>query len=93
MVQGGYVSPSNDKKLTVNKKTNVLNKIPPRGPKGNSTNNSNSTNNNNNNSPIDTPSIDVSVTTKHPRENLFFKINYNFLSNSFMKCYFRRRLN
>lgn len=63
MVQGGYVSPSS-KTLTVNKKSNVLNKIPPRGPKGNSTNNSNSTNNNNNNSPIDTPSIDVSVTTK-----------------------------
>lgn len=48
MVQGGYVSPSSAKTLTVNKKSNVLNKIPPRGPKGSATNNSNSTNNNNN---------------------------------------------
>lgn len=57
MVQGGYVSPSSAKQLTVNKKSNVLNKIPPRGPK-NSTNNSNSTNNNNNDT---TSSIDVSI--------------------------------
>lgn len=48
MVQGGYVSPSSAKTLTVNKKSNVLNKIPPRGPKGSATNNSNATNNNNN---------------------------------------------
>lgn len=63
MVQGGYVSPSSAKTLTVNKKTNVLNKIPPRGPKG-ATNNSNSTNNNNNNNDtptITTSSIDVSA--------------------------------
>lgn len=62
MVQGGYVSPSSAKTLTVNKKSNVLNKIPPRGPR-NATNNSNSTNNNNNNnndSSEVTSSIDVS---------------------------------
>jgi len=56
-LKGGYVSPSSAKTLTVNKKTNVLNKIPPRGPKG-STNNSNSTNNNNNNN--DSPTITTS---------------------------------
>lgn len=63
MIQGGYVSPSSAKTLTVNKKSNVLNKIPPRGPKGSATNNSNSTNNNNNNnnSTISASSIDVSM--------------------------------
>lgn len=61
MVQGGYVSPSSAKTLTVQKKSNVLNKIPPRGPKGNATNNSNSTNNNNNNTSSCTSSIDVSI--------------------------------
>lgn len=55
MVQGGYVSPSSAKTLTVNKRTNVLNKIPPRGPK-NSTNN-----NNNNNSSELCAGIDVSI--------------------------------
>lgn len=59
MVQGGYVSNSSSKTLTVNKKTNVLNKIPPRGPKGSATNNSNSTNNNNNTTIVS--SIDVST--------------------------------
>lgn len=65
MVQGGYVSPSSAKTLTVNKRTNVLNKIPPRGPK-NSTNNSNSTNNNNNNNNSSELSagIDVSIPVK-----------------------------
>ena len=33
LVQGGYVSQSNSKTLTVSKKPNVLDKIPPRGPK------------------------------------------------------------
>lgn len=66
MVQGGYVSPSSAKTLTVNKKSNVLNKIPPRGPK-NATNNS-TNNNNNNNSGMTESSIDVSV---HKRPALF----------------------
>lgn len=61
MIQGGYVSPSSAKTLTVNKKSNVLNKIPPRGPKGSATNNSNSTNNNNNNNNSTISSIDVSM--------------------------------
>lgn len=49
MVQGGYVSQSNNKTLTVSKKGNALNKIPPRGPKGatSSAANINSANNNN----------------------------------------------
>ncbi|XP_055689306.1 coronin-6 isoform X1 [Lutzomyia longipalpis] len=33
-VQGGYISPGQAKQLTVTKKSNVLDKIPPRGPKG-----------------------------------------------------------
>lgn len=50
MVQGGYVSQSNSKTLTVSKKSNVLDKIPPRGPKGGaSPNNSSASINNNNN--------------------------------------------
>lgn len=65
MIQGGYVSPSSAKMLTVSKKSNVLDKIPPRGPKGSAAQNTNSTNinnNNNNNSitTISTSSIDVS---------------------------------
>lgn len=64
MIQGGYVSPSSAKTLTVSKKSNVLDKIPPRGPKGAAQNtNSTNINNNNNNSltTIATSSIDVSI--------------------------------
>lgn len=63
MVQGGYVSASSAKTLTVSKKSNVLDKIPPRGPKSSATNNSNSSNNNNNNnssSEVTVCGIDVS---------------------------------
>uniref|UniRef100_A0A1L8E5K7 Coronin n=1 Tax=Nyssomyia neivai TaxID=330878 RepID=A0A1L8E5K7_9DIPT len=33
-LKGGYISPGQAKQLTVTKKSNVLDKIPPRGPKG-----------------------------------------------------------
>ncbi|KAG4078738.1 hypothetical protein HA402_015328 [Bradysia odoriphaga] len=47
LVQGGYVSQSANKTLTVSKKSNVLDKIPPRGPqKSPSSPNANSSNNN-----------------------------------------------
>lgn len=59
MVQGGYVSPSSAKTLTVSRRSNVLDK-PGRALKSNSTQNSNSTSNNNNNSTISS-SIDVST--------------------------------
>lgn len=75
MVQGGYMSPSSAKTLTVSKKSNVLDKIPPRGPKGNALSNSNTTNNNNNNNSTilstNTCSIDVS---KSQTENFAFPI-------------------
>lgn len=77
MVQGGYVSSSNAKTLTVQKKSNVLNKIPPRGPKGNSTNNSNANNNNNDT----TSGIDVSINTEHTAKQLHKLILWNFVSN------------
>lgn len=83
MVQGGYVSSSNAKTLTVNKKANVLNKIPPRGPK-NATNNSNATNNNNNNTTISTSSIDVSANVQCRSEflsKMFFFSSKNTIVN------------
>lgn len=73
MVQGGYVSSSNAKTLTVSKKSNVLDKIPPRGPKG-ATQNSNASNNNNNNTSsasVVTSSIDVSSAV------IFFYLTFN----------------
>lgn len=78
MVQGGYVSPSSAKTLTVSKKSNVLDKIPPRGPKGNALQNSNATNNNNNNnnnSTMNTCSIDVSAAIK---SNFLLLVSKNF---------------
>lgn len=59
MVQGGYVSQSSSKTLTVQKKSNVLDKKPPGG-KGNALNSSNAANNNNSQS--FSSSIDVSRT-------------------------------
>lgn len=61
LVQGGYVSQSNNKTLTVSKKGNVLNKIPPRGPKGAASGNSNSANNNNNQQSALSSGMDVSI--------------------------------
>lgn len=81
MQQGGYVSSSSAKTLTVSKKSNVLDKIPPRGPKSNSLN-SNSTNNNNNNISTITSSIDVSdkilaITVCHEHNSI--KTIFSFL--------------
>lgn len=60
LVQGGYVSQSANKTLTVSKKSNVLDKIPPRGPnKGPSSPNANSANNNQQ-SPVSYTGINVS---------------------------------
>lgn len=93
MVQGGYVSPSSAKTLTVNKRTNVLNKIPPRGPK-NSTNNSNSTNNNNNNNNNSSElsaGIDVSVSPSPGQFYsdsfcIFFGLIENFFCTHLFRC-------
>lgn len=50
IVQGGYVSAANSKTLTVSKKANVLDKIPPRGPRtATGTASANTTGNNGNN--------------------------------------------
>lgn len=83
MVQGGYVSPSSAKTLTVNKRTNVLNKIPPRGPK-NSTNNSNSSNNNNNNNNSSELSAGIDVSTLFSSANILvrFQLPFDWLKNN-----------
>lgn len=72
------MSPSSAKTLTVSKKSNVLDKIPPRGPKSSATQNSNSSNNNNNNNSsaaVAVCGIDVSpIKSHHPRAQ--FKCSY-----------------
>lgn len=86
MVQGGYVSQSNNKVLTVSKKGNALNKISLRGSKGstNSADNSNSANNNNlQQSSSVCGGIDVSINNN----------NYYFIINTNNKIYFYKKKN
>lgn len=78
MVQGGYVSQSNSKTLTVSKKSNVLDKKPPGGKSGNALNTSNASNNNNNSKEAITISnVDVSYACRsHILKNIKKKKNY-----------------
>lgn len=82
LTQGGYSSSQTGKTLTVSKKSNVLDKIPPRGPKtaaATSPNNQSNSNNNNSSSvPHSTGQHIVSVTfiTSIPTEILIQLIIY-----------------
>lgn len=61
MVQGGYVSQSSSKTLTVSKQSNVLDKKPPGGKGGNTLNSNAANNNNSSQQSFNTPSVDVSI--------------------------------
>lgn len=81
MVQGGYVSPSSAKTLTVSRKSNVLDSKPGRTLKSNTTQNSTATKNNNNNDSTISSSIDVRII-------FFFHIErFNLLSIDMLSFY------
>lgn len=79
LVQGGYVSQSSNKTLTVSKKSNILDKIPPRGPqKSPSSPNANSANNNQP-SPVSFTGINVSLPRHVVRKGEGLSTGQNFI--------------